>query len=475
LMSSFATHQKIKTTFVRPLAQSLEQQHVHVWYDEFSLKLGDTLRRSIDIGLSKSRYGAVVLSHAFFAKEWPQRELDGLVAREMIGGERVILPIWHEISKEEICDYSPTLADLVAVHSSKGLDYIVQEILRVVRPVGSPLLVARDRLIEFGVKPPVVTDEWWLDVVEVSSREYPWGFIPHREHWDRWSFPLPEGNSPYERGERLAWTAMQMGWVKAAESKRLSQLTPPGSIHRFIRSQPGLAEASHEFPHFLATYAPQLTIPGFGGDFEADFNELLKASLAQYRRYHDEKSSFGTATTVTGFPPRCDEYIVLHDPNFGDYQAAHVSCQFVQGDIGGPPCKLYAIFDYAIWLLSSRSHWVPTKVREFLIRGMKDWAMWLWTELPTNDERELGIKPYPGMGALAKRLYGCKYRHPVNLGKPEKRDLLERVSVSKKLLRLPDDPEQLTRAFLDQGFIEEYLRNRAKRHGKPKRAVKTPD
>lgn len=85
--------------------------------DEATLKVGDSLRQKIDQGLSSSRYGVVVLSSAFFAKNWPQYELNGLVAREMHGG-KVILPIWHKVSKDEVLNYSPTLADKVALNSA---------------------------------------------------------------------------------------------------------------------------------------------------------------------------------------------------------------------------------------------------------------------------------------------------------------------------------------------------------------------
>ena len=37
-----------KADFVRPLAHALKKQGLRVWYDEFSLKPGDSLRRSID-------------------------------------------------------------------------------------------------------------------------------------------------------------------------------------------------------------------------------------------------------------------------------------------------------------------------------------------------------------------------------------------------------------------------------------------
>ena len=83
-----------KDSFVRDLACRLQARGMAVWYDEFSLSVGDSLRRSIDQGLSMSRFGLVVLSKAFFQKEWPQRELDGLTQRE-VEGEKVILPVWH--------------------------------------------------------------------------------------------------------------------------------------------------------------------------------------------------------------------------------------------------------------------------------------------------------------------------------------------------------------------------------------------
>jgi hypothetical protein len=467
LFDVFISHaSEDKESLVRPLAKCLEEHRVHVWYDEFSLRLGDSLRRSIDTGLARSRYGVVILSHSFFAKQWPQRELDGLVARETIGRERVILPVWHGVSKEQICEYSPTLADLVAVSSDDGIEHVVQEILRVVRPLGSPLIIARDRLIEFGLDPPVVTDEWWLDVVEASNRECSWGLFPHREPWERWTFPLPEGRSPDERGERLAWTAMQMQWEKAAHAEEISQVTPPDDVRDFIGNHPGLAEACHQFPHFLATYAPQLTIPGFGGEFEGDFDELLRISVSKYKRHHDEGSSFGSGLTVTKLPPRCDDFIVLHHPHFGDYEASFSACQFVQGDIHGPPCQVYPIFDYAVWLLSSQSEWMPSGVREFLVQGMKQWAMWTWTDAVSRDERDLGIKTYRGMGALAEHLRENAGRSGLDLGEAELHDLRSRISMSRRILGLPEQSQRLTRNFLEAGFIAEYLRQSTRRQAK---------
>jgi len=117
-----------KDQLVRPLALALRKKGVSVWYDEFSLKMGDSLRGSIDYGLANSRYGVVVLSKNFFAKHWPVQELNGLATRE-VNGKKVILPIWHRVSFEEVRDFSPMLADKLASTSDTGLDKLVQDII----------------------------------------------------------------------------------------------------------------------------------------------------------------------------------------------------------------------------------------------------------------------------------------------------------------------------------------------------------
>ncbi|MDD2666154.1 MAG: toll/interleukin-1 receptor domain-containing protein [Methanocellales archaeon] len=121
-----------KESLVRPLADELRRRGLSVWYDELSLTVGDSLRRSIDRGLAQSQFGIVVLSTHFFKKEWPQKEVDGLVTRET-GGVKVILPVWHNIGKEEVARYSPMLADRVAVSTSKGLEYVVTELFRAIQ------------------------------------------------------------------------------------------------------------------------------------------------------------------------------------------------------------------------------------------------------------------------------------------------------------------------------------------------------
>jgi hypothetical protein len=121
-----------KETVVRQLVHALESKGLRIWYDEFTLTLGDSLRGSIDKGLIQSRFGIVVLSKAFFKKKWTQYELDGLLEREMTG-RKVILPIWHEITHDEIMTYSPSLAGKLAVSTSDGWNRVIGSILAVVQ------------------------------------------------------------------------------------------------------------------------------------------------------------------------------------------------------------------------------------------------------------------------------------------------------------------------------------------------------
>ena len=122
-----------KDTVVRPLANALLQRGLKVWYDEFELKIGDSLRRKIDKGLANSRFGIVVLSRSFIRKGWTNYELDGIISKA-VSGEQVMLPIWHEITKKEIVDYSPSLADKVARNtSSYTIEEIADEITEMIR------------------------------------------------------------------------------------------------------------------------------------------------------------------------------------------------------------------------------------------------------------------------------------------------------------------------------------------------------
>ncbi len=122
-----------KESFVRPLALELKKRGLRVWYDEFSLSVGDSLREAIDKGLTNSRFGAVVLSTNFLQKVWPRKELAGLISKEG-AGEKVVLPIWLGLQFEEVQQFSPILADKFALNSAVGIREVASKLLEIVRP-----------------------------------------------------------------------------------------------------------------------------------------------------------------------------------------------------------------------------------------------------------------------------------------------------------------------------------------------------
>ncbi|HEV2484456.1 MAG TPA: toll/interleukin-1 receptor domain-containing protein [Terracidiphilus sp.] len=129
---SHATEDKV--AFAEPLAIALRRWGLKVWFDKFSLKVGDSLRASIERGLSRSRYGVVIYSPHFLAKNWTKAELDGLFLREMDGKKVVILPIWHDITSTEMKKALPIQAGKKALKSSEGVESVARSLVEVIRP-----------------------------------------------------------------------------------------------------------------------------------------------------------------------------------------------------------------------------------------------------------------------------------------------------------------------------------------------------
>lgn len=127
----FISHAKEDAEAVAiPLKNALQDKGFTVWFDEDVLTVGDSLRRSIETGLARCRFGIVILSPAFKQKEWPQRELDGLFTREINEG-KIILPVWHNLEAPGVSECWPILADKVATKSAgKSVAEIADAIIK---------------------------------------------------------------------------------------------------------------------------------------------------------------------------------------------------------------------------------------------------------------------------------------------------------------------------------------------------------
>jgi hypothetical protein len=118
-------------SIARPLADGLRRHGLSVWFDEFELRVGDSLAQSINQGLANSSYGVVILSPSFLVKKWTQKELSALVSVDDMERRR-ILPVWHNIGASELKKAMPLLADIVAVQTTIGIPRVVRELLRAI-------------------------------------------------------------------------------------------------------------------------------------------------------------------------------------------------------------------------------------------------------------------------------------------------------------------------------------------------------
>ena len=123
-----------RESFVRPLAQALSKRMVKVWYDEFSIALGESVLEKIEEGLRECRFGIVILSSHFLeGKPWSRREFRSLSARETESNMKVILPLWVNVTREDVAAYSQDLADKKALNATDGIERIADAIKNEIR------------------------------------------------------------------------------------------------------------------------------------------------------------------------------------------------------------------------------------------------------------------------------------------------------------------------------------------------------
>lgn len=122
-----------KDSLVRELVDELNKHLCPVWFDEYTLKVGDSLRESIESGLKEAKKCIVVLSPAFLKNQgWCKAEFDSIYTREIVEKNKVILPIWHGVSHREVYDYSSRLADRVALKSDEGIPALAKKLANLI-------------------------------------------------------------------------------------------------------------------------------------------------------------------------------------------------------------------------------------------------------------------------------------------------------------------------------------------------------
>ena len=150
-----------KESVAKPLADLLRRRGLRVWIDSSELGLGDSLREHLDSAISKSRFAVVILSQAYVAKTWTNNELAAFFSLEN-KHRRVILPVRHQITPEEVCRFSPMLADRLSVSTDEGMDTVALRIVSVVRGDGSAEFFWNRKPIALGISGASCSGKTWL-------------------------------------------------------------------------------------------------------------------------------------------------------------------------------------------------------------------------------------------------------------------------------------------------------------------------
>ena len=131
---AFISHDhRDKSEFARPIALALQRLMCPVWFDEYSLEVGQSLRESIEKGLKECKKCVFLITPNFLANGgWPNAEYDSIFTRELVEGQKVILPVWRNVSKQSVYDYSPILADRVAVIWDGDIEAVAHQLFRAV-------------------------------------------------------------------------------------------------------------------------------------------------------------------------------------------------------------------------------------------------------------------------------------------------------------------------------------------------------
>lgn len=440
----FISHASEDKDFVRPLAEAIRAQRLAVWYDEFELRPGMGLRESIDQGLLSSRFGLVVLSPAFFAKSWPRWELDGLVQLAHSRAQSVLFPIWHEVGQSEVAQFSPPLANIVAVISRGDPQQTAGEVLRAIRPRPTAVEVAREVLTNFGFPAPGLSDDWWLDAAAWSAPAPGEGTFQEASAWGWWGFPLPEiGETSDAKGVRIAVAAMQHAWQEAAAAQRITQCTSPSRVISFIESQPGLAAAAEYDLDYLLYYAPQLGIPDSAGFLEPLIASVFAQAVSSIR------------ARPTGGAPGW----ILRDPDLcalaPDKFAGHYFWP-MDPAATSPFADVLAWADAAAWIASSASGWLPSGIRDHLREGL------------SSMYRRMGVQRAPILEILqdvcsTKNTHWIDIMHKGSKRAPKSRFVSEvrevlkkRVNTSRELLDLPESSGELVSRIAHWGVFENF-------------------
>ncbi len=112
----FISHaSKDKPDIIDELYKSLYELGVNIFYDKEAIEWGDDWKEKILQGTQKSEFAIIVISENFFGREWTEKELNEFLNRQNRSGQKIILPILHNITVKQLEEKYPSVADIQTI------------------------------------------------------------------------------------------------------------------------------------------------------------------------------------------------------------------------------------------------------------------------------------------------------------------------------------------------------------------------
>jgi hypothetical protein len=123
-----------KAAIANELNDALGKRDLKIWYSGQELGVGDSIINKINEGLRRSRFGIIIVSPTYMTKLWALTELNHFL-HTSAGNDRVILPVFLNITSEELAPKIPMLADIFGLRAEKGVDVVADSLCQAIRNV----------------------------------------------------------------------------------------------------------------------------------------------------------------------------------------------------------------------------------------------------------------------------------------------------------------------------------------------------
>lgn len=140
----FISYSSKDKNFVQKLVHDLKAHGVTVWWDEWEMKVGDSIIKKIQDGIKRSAYLGIVLSPNSASSTWVEKEMDTAQIIELEKQEVFILPILKATCEIPIFLKSKKYADFRNSYE-KGLFRLLERFEAALEPNITKGLMSQER------------------------------------------------------------------------------------------------------------------------------------------------------------------------------------------------------------------------------------------------------------------------------------------------------------------------------------------